>query len=163
MVQMRAFNGIGQRWRIFHSLEELPLCCCIFLLPEYLKLHSSLLCTRYALNVKAVITHYSQRNTKPTSRAAAGEIVPVVFLCYIGAGCVVLTGLAPTSIEFFTQGTLILILAVTEKSCLKTNRMRSSQWIFKDYVFIEYSTEQRWFCRFPAHNNSSCHRYINCI
>lgn len=71
--------------------------------------------------------HYSKRKTKPTSRAAAGEIVPVVFLRYISAGRVVLTGLALTGIKFLTQGTLILILALTEKSCLKTNRIRTSQ------------------------------------
>lgn len=106
--------------------------------------------------------HYSKRNTKPTSRAAAGEIVPVMFLCYISACCVVLTGLALTSIKFFTQGTLILILAVAEKSCLKTNRICTSQKILKDYVFIEYSTEQKFFCCFPVRNNSSCHKYINC-
>lgn len=59
------------------------------------------------------------KNSKPTRQAAAGEIVPVVFLCYISAGCVVLARLALTGIKFFTEGTLICIFALTKKCCLK--------------------------------------------
>lgn len=76
------------------------------------------------------------RNSKPTRQATAGEIVPVMFLCYISAGCIVLARLALTGIKFFTQGTLICIFTLTKKHCLKTKRICTSQSIFKDDVLI---------------------------
>lgn len=78
------------------------------------------------------------KNSKPTRQAAAGEIFPVMFLCYISAGCIVLARLALTGIKFFTQGTHICIFTFTKKCCLKTKRVciSTSQYIFKNYVFI---------------------------
>lgn len=64
----------------FSSPLKLTLCCFIFPLSYGLKMHSLLLCKRYAPNVKTKM-HYSEHNTIPTRQAAAGEIVPVVFLC----------------------------------------------------------------------------------
>lgn len=63
----------------FSSLLKLTLCCFIFPLSHCPKMHSWQLCKRYALNIKTKM-HYSEHNTIPTRQAAAGEIVPVVFL-----------------------------------------------------------------------------------
>lgn len=79
------------------------------------------------------------KNSKPTRQAAAGEIVPVVFLCYISAGCIVLARLALTGIKFFTQGTLICIFTLTKKCCLKKQRGCVFHNKFSKMMFSFYS------------------------